>query len=362
MKYERRDNHSYILLVPRNFQHLNFNCKFQEPIKINAYRKFRKLLETTSLDNHLLTDGSFILGTGTLADTYDPREDQAFQISILGHLTWTLSCNGDNLLSYDHGKISERHQVLDYTKFMSVFNRVLGMKEDKIWSILGMLEALTYERQGTTLIFSNSAASEAARLKSESFVVDPFEITAENVIAYSVIDGAVLLDQDCLCHAFGVILDGDSIGDKADASRGARYNSALRYYEKRRSLGDRLCLVILSDDGTMDIVPSLKPMIKRDRVNALMIRLMNIASQADIDLDQYFDCLFELKQFEFCLPPDVRALVGEGLDHALEPGGGYFNIDPLSRVRLTGLNILTHDPDTGESFFIDEDRGENSLP
>ncbi|MDR2725884.1 MAG: diadenylate cyclase [Candidatus Adiutrix sp.] len=354
MQYERRDNNSYILLVPRHFPDLSFNCKFQEPIKINAYRKFRKLLETTSHKNLLITDGSYILGTGTVADSYDPRQDKVFQISILGHLTWTLSCNGDNLLTYDHGKISERHKVLDRTKFLSTFNRVLDMEEDKIWSILRMLETLTDEKQGTTLIFSDNAAKEAARLKSEGFAVIPFEVTAENVAAYSVIDGAVLLDQDCRCHAFGVILDGDSIGDKADASRGARYNSALRYFEKRRSCGDRLCLVILSDDGMLDIVPILKPKVKRSRIDALMIRLMNITSQGEIDLDQYFDCLFELKQFDFCLPPDVLALIDEGLEKSLEPGDGYFQIDPLSRVGLTGLELLTHDPDTGESFFLDD--------
>ena len=354
MQYERKDNNSYILLVPRHFPELNFNCQFQEPIKINAYRKFRKLLETTTHNNLLITDGSYILGTGTVADTYDPREDKAFQISILGHLTWTLSCNGDNLLTYDHGKISERHKVLDRTKFMSTFKRILDMDEDRVWSVLRMLEKLTDEKQGTTLIFSDNAEQEAARLKSEGFAVVPFEVTAENVVAYSVIDGAVLLDPECRCHAFGVILDGDSIGDKADAARGARYNSALRYFEKRRSCGDRLCLVILSDDGMLDIVPVLKPKVKRSRIDELMIRLMNITSQGEIDLDKYFDCLFELKQFDFCLPQDVLALIEEGLEKALEPGDGYFQVDPLSRVGLTGLEILTHDPDTGESFFFDD--------
>ncbi|MDR2935115.1 MAG: hypothetical protein LBV70_04455, partial [Candidatus Adiutrix sp.] len=131
------------------------------------------------------------------------------------------------------------------------------------------------------------------------------------------------------------------------------YNSALRYYEKRRSCGDRLCLVILSDDGMLDLVPLLKPKIKRDHIDKLMIRLMNITSQAEMDLDQYFDCLFELRQYEFCLPEDVRTMIEEGLEKALEPLDGYFRIDPLSRVAMSGLELLTHDPDTGESFFME---------
>ena len=354
MQYERRDNNSYILLVPRHFPHLAFNCKFLEPIKINAYRKFRKLLETTSRDNLLITDGSVILGTGTVTEAYDARQDKVFQISILGHLAWSLSCNGDNLLTYDHGKISERHKVLDRPKFLEIFKRTLSMEEKSIWAILRMVEKLINEKRGTTLIFSDNAANEARRLKSEGFAVTPFPITAENIAAYSVIDGAVLLDTASLCHAFGVILDGDSIGDKADASRGARYNSALRYFEKRRSFGDKLCLVILSDDGMLDIVPVLKPTVVRTRIDELMIRLMDITSQKDIDLDQYFDCLFELKQVDFCLSPEVRAFVDEGLEKSLEPVDGYFRVDPLSRVGLSGLELLTSDPDSGESFFTDQ--------
>ncbi|MDR2935305.1 MAG: hypothetical protein LBV70_05450, partial [Candidatus Adiutrix sp.] len=179
MKYERRDNNSYILLVPRHFPDLKFNCQFQEPIKINAYRKFRKLLETTSHDNLLITDGSLILGLGTVSDNYDRTQDKAFQISILGHLTWTLSCNGDNLLTYDHGKISERHKVLDRFKFLSIFKRIMVMDDEKVWSILRMVEKLTDAKQGTTLIFSDHAAQEAARLRCEGFAVTPFEVTEE---------------------------------------------------------------------------------------------------------------------------------------------------------------------------------------
>jgi len=354
MQYERRDNNSYILLVPRHFPDLKFNCQFQDPIKINAYRKFRKLLETTSHDNLLITDGSYILGFGAVTDYCNRKQDKAFQISILGHLTWTLSCNGDNLLTYDHGKISERHKVLDRAKFLSIYKRTMGMADEKVWSILQMVEKLTDKKQGTTLIFSDNAAQEAARLKCEGFAVAPFEVTAENVVAYSAIDGAMLLDEQCRCHAFGVILDGDSIGDKADASRGARYNSALRYYEKRRSCGDRLCLVILSDDGMLDLVPNLRPKIKRSLIDGLIIRLMDITSQKEIDLDQYFDCLCELKEYDFCLTPDMRAMVDEGLEKSMEPVDGYFQIDPLSRVSLTGMDILTHDPSSGESYFMDE--------
>jgi hypothetical protein len=75
-------------------------------------------------------------------------------------------------------------------------------------------------------------------------------------------------------------------------------------------------------------------------------------------LDQYFDCLCELKQFDFCLTPDMRTMVEEGLEKSVEPVDGYFQIDPLSRVSLTGLDIVTHDPSTGESYFMDEN-GDN---
>ena len=50
-------------------------------------------------------------------------------------------------------------------------------------------------------------------------------LSPELIERISGIDGAVLLDRDCKCHAIGVILDGMA-SQSGDPSRGARFNSA----------------------------------------------------------------------------------------------------------------------------------------
>jgi DNA integrity scanning protein DisA with diadenylate cyclase activity len=64
------------------------------------------------------------------------------------------------------------------------------------------------------------------------------------------IDGAILIEPSTICHAIGVILDGLA-SDKGTLSRGARYNSAIRYVESSKNP----CLVIVvSQDGMKDLV------------------------------------------------------------------------------------------------------------
>ena len=69
-----------------------------------------------------------------------------------------------------------------------------------------------------------------------------------------IVDGAILVDPTGTCHAVGVILDGYASG-KGDSSRGARFNSAVRYHETQS--GE--CLVIIvSEDGMIDLIPRLR--------------------------------------------------------------------------------------------------------
>jgi DNA integrity scanning protein DisA with diadenylate cyclase activity len=67
------------------------------------------------------------------------------------------------------------------------------------------------------------------------------------------IDGSVLLDTQGVCHAIGVILDGIAKEQQGDPSRGARFNSAVRYVGSRAA---RSCVVVvISEDGRVDVIP-----------------------------------------------------------------------------------------------------------
>ena len=129
---------------------------------------------------------------------------------------------------------------------------VLGLDEAGAGHILHLMKGAAGAGHGGMLIFSEEAAQEAARLREDGIRVSPFKPEAEDLPAFSMMDGAILMDLESRCHALGVILDGLACG-KADSSRGARYNSALRYHEK--NAGKKLLLSILSDDGMFDLIP-----------------------------------------------------------------------------------------------------------
>ena len=87
------------------------------------------------------------------------------------------------------------------------------------------------------------------------------------------IDGALLFDPLCICHAIGVILDGLTTKGGTPA-RGARYNSAIRYVGKHRS---GVLVVVVSQDGMVDLVPALKPrLVRRSEVEAKIAELQGL--------------------------------------------------------------------------------------
>jgi hypothetical protein len=139
---------------------------------------------------------------------------------------------------------------------------------DNIWIIV--IEALS-QKHGTILVVTNGAKEEAARLKDQCFTIDPIRLNESLTSKVTSIDGAVLLSSNGTCYAIGVILDGIAT-QKGDSSRGARYNSAIRYLEFIKEKYECV-IVIISEDGMVDIVPDLMPQIKRgmiiEKINTL---------------------------------------------------------------------------------------------
>ncbi|MBL1822865.1 hypothetical protein ELE64_33570, partial [Klebsiella pneumoniae] len=76
------------------------------------------------------------------------------------------------------------------------------------------------------------------------------------------IDGTILLDPAGLCHAIGIILDGEAT-DECTPSRGSRYNSGVRYVQ---TSGTRRLAIVVSDDRTVDIIPQIKRLCSRSKI------------------------------------------------------------------------------------------------
>src|SRR5260370_30101632 len=98
------------------------------------------------------------------------------------------------------------------------------------------------------------------RCAGQALTVEPTRLDDSVVGQVTGIDGAVLVDPSGYCDAIGVILDGTAAGE-GDRSRGARYNSAVKYLA---SAGDTPTVILLvSEDGMINLLPDLRPRIRR---------------------------------------------------------------------------------------------------
>ena len=66
------------------------------------------------------------------------------------------------------------------------------------------------------------------------------------------IDGALFVDLNGNCYAYGVILDGIACKE-GDIGRGARFNSTKAYLEQKKEFN--MIGIVVSEDGMVDILP-----------------------------------------------------------------------------------------------------------
>jgi hypothetical protein len=182
----------------------------------------------------------------------DVKGPGMYWASLLKHLTWELSRQGRLLLRSEMGRLSAGRRQMRDREITAFARRVLGLDAAGASRILHLIKGAAATGQGGMLVFSEAAEQEAERLREDGIRVKPFMLEAEDLPAFSVMDGAILMDLEGCCHALGVILDGLACPG-ADSSRGARYNSALRYHAK--NAGKKLLLAVLSDDGMFNLIP-----------------------------------------------------------------------------------------------------------
>ena len=129
-----------------------------------------------------------------------------------------------------------------------------------------IVQNATEQKHGTTIVFSMHAKEEVGRLNRTCFQIEevPLRNNKEIIKQITAIDGAVMCGFDGVCYAIGVILDGMAVGapdkktgegdgykqEPEDISRGARYNSAIRY--KNANPCSIICIV--SEDGDVNII------------------------------------------------------------------------------------------------------------
>jgi hypothetical protein len=229
----------------------------------------KKLLRADDEGLYLVSTGDSINGIGRLKeleDEYD-RYSDVFIVKFTGYYRWELRhrtggmmkvvINGVPSLPSDPvGEEEFRDQV------RRRFNKT-SANGDELWRII---KDAARQKHGTMIVVTSDAAGEADRLEEQSTVLrKPVPLTEEILLMLTSIDGAVPVDPSGLCYAAGVILDGNAVKGKGDSSRGARYNSAIRYIHAAEKNSECLALVI-SEDGTINLVPGLKEKTLRSEI------------------------------------------------------------------------------------------------
>ena len=189
---------------------------------------------------------------------------------------------------------------------------------------------------------SSEASKEAARLENQCTRIEPVQLRPEIMRMVTAIDGAVMIDPNATCYAIGVILDGVA-SQKGNAARGARYNSAIRYVEEK----DRVLAIVVSEDGSIDLIPDLMPQIPRSAITQSVSKLRAIRDTGIINFEEFRKVMDWLSEHRFYLMRDVCEEVNL-LRRDIE---ARFERD--TAVRIAYDDFLPND-EMNESYFLEE--------
>lgn len=335
LTYERSGAKGHLVITnPGNLAN-KLKVTFQKPVGLHETRSVRKLLELTDETNALLTDGQNIYGLGECISAPDVA-----RIAIEGHAKWLLSINDTVLMkvAYEHATLPK--QILDKELFRDVAQRTVGAVEvEGIWDIF---QCALDDDHGTTIVVSEDPVSEIERLGQEALAIKPEYLDRSDVARLGRIDGAIILGPDGRCYAFGVILDGlaNSSGDRA---RGARFNSSVRY-QRTSEIGTMV--IVVSDDGTVDLIPTLKPRVSRQEVEDAVREFCEYSGIKDNDGVEWARRNRRVEGLSFYFDEEQCNKVNEAYEKEMD-----------SRLETGEIKMLRGplkpDPDMDDSYFWD---------
>jgi hypothetical protein len=296
--YEGRAGSGTVVLAAESHPHVDVAIRLRAPISVRERLQFRKLLEISDHQLGLLVDGTTIYGLGAISEQYDGRTEDLFRYTIVEQGVWMMSHHASPLLRVANGHPQLPRPRMSPSLFVDSMRRVFAdVDDDDIRAIWRLAQTAVSEGKGTMLVVTTAAAQEAQRLAPQALAIDPQMIGSRMLRSLTRIDGAVLLTPDGTCHAVGVILDGIATG-VGDPGRGARYNSAVRY----TAASSAPCLiVIVSDDGMIDVHPELAPRVRPEDVEQALFDLETIGSADDVNLESFYAARERLRLYAFYL-------------------------------------------------------------
>ena len=340
LMYEGKKGSGKLILANPNDGTVSLLVQFAYPVHFREHRWARKVLQMASPDTFLIADCKKIYGLGHVASEVDPLSSQkVFEVEFLDHYVWSLGCGSKTLLRSRYGIPSLPRQSYPVDRFLGTFQRLFPVAEEKdIARVTALFEAAISQPYGSLLIVASDAEFEANRLRDQGTNIEPMPLTPNLYGQVSGVDGAVLIDPQGVCYAVSVILDG-SANSECTPSRGARYNSAIRYV--RSSNNPRLA-VIASDDQTVDVIPVWKPRIRRSRLEQAIIQLESASSE------NYYPEANLLDRHRFYLNEEQCDRINKALERI------YKEPMEVGEIRWS-LREFKPDPSLNDSYIENED-------
>jgi hypothetical protein len=342
LRYEKSPGSGRIMLARKDHPLIEEQVHFSVATSLSNFRASRKLLELTSKDLSLHTNSENVFGLVRLKGQPNEVED-IFEIQMIGHHHWELRHSDNVLMRVQYGIPRLPRLSFDEQKLRADLPRLFeNIGNNDIDRLVELVRTAEQESHGTLLIVSEAAGSEADRLKSQSTPIQPCLLTPQILRHLTTIDGAIMLTPNGICHAIGVILDGMAT-ENGDPGRGARYNSAVRYYESSHAA----CLaVVVSEDGGIDFIPNPRPVIRRSEIDSRIETLKNLAAGQKINRSRYVPLVEWLEEHRFYLREEDCAILNPLIDEIEEK----LSNDSESRLKIIRGKFAPH-PDMQEDFY-----------
>lgn len=345
LPYEGRTGVGTIVLVKADHPDVDVAVAFREPVSLQNTRAFRKALEMSGTDLHLLSDGVTAYGLGLVAPTYDVQSESLYTVKVVGRGSWELAHVDMPLLRSDYGIIRLPKERISEGFFVDTVERVFAddVEAHKLWNLT---LAATEQQHGTMLVVHKDAAGEALRLAPQALAIEPRYLEAATLRSLTSIDGAVLVSPDGRCHAIGVILDGTAIPGAGDPARGARYNSAVRYHSAAEP--GTCVIVIVSEDGMINLLPELRRRVRRNDVETAVQQLEDAvyAEIANFELIGTADRRVESLKFYFDHAQCDRVNAAREKTNEIRKATSGFHLVEVEQIR-------PH-PDLTDEYFLPE--------
>lgn len=303
LKYEGEEGIGQMIIARKDHPNVKLTLQLKKPIAVRDFRKVRKFLELSNNESLIISDSSLIYGLGKLVGEYNPKDESLFVVNFTSHHKWEVSHNNQKMMVVEYRQPNLPKEKISKNYFNLMTKRLfIGIEKELIDNLWELIIEATKQSHGTMIIISDKAEDESIRLENPSFSLKPFKLESSLVNQITSIDGAVLLDRDCLCHSIGVIIDGVA-SKNGDSSRGARYNSAIRYYEH---IGEEIptIIIVISEDGMIDVIPNLRSQIKHSQIIEAISSFREMSQEKELKIKSFNKAMDFFRSLEFYLTKD----------------------------------------------------------